>query len=173
MSKLGIVIILSVVVTSLPWTGSLLWDVLSYNFNVSINSNYVRYVLNAIFGILIGLVLFKQGIKLTVLPIFILLFVTSSILFSINTFNTSKKNLLTHKIEYSRHIQECEKESNYKDLWDYMSNGCHFTTEEFIRNLIYKVLALIIMILLSKTILKAFQLKNTKRKNLSIIDQEE
>lgn len=169
MSKLGTLIILSALVMLLPWLGFAIWENLPQNFRI--NSNHLRYVFNALIGLIIGVIIFKKEIKLSIIPILILLFTSSAILWNINRFNSHKRDLESKAIEYPLHIPECEKESNFESFWDYIQNGCHITVDDFVGSLLNKVLILTIAILLSRTISSIIIVKRNKRKDKSIIDQ--
>lgn len=169
MSKLGPLVILSTVVISLPWIGFAIWENLPLNFRI--NSNHLRYGFNAIVGLILGPVIFKKQIKLTIVPVLILLFTSSSILWNINRFNSHKKELEKKALEYTLHIPECEKESNFESFWDYIQNGCHIRINDFLGSQLNNVLILTIAILLSRTLSIIILVKRNKRKNNSIIDQ--
>lgn len=156
---------------ALPWVGFKLWEILPYDLRL--NSRIIRNIVNISIGVLIGIIFIKQNIKLRILPVVLLLFVGANVIWSIQRFESNKQDLIKNAIDYPQGLPECEKESNYADLWDYMANGCHYSTEEFISTIIDRVLVLTIAILLSRILFKALLSSKTKKKNTILIDQEE
>lgn len=155
------IIVLAIV--SLPWIGFILWDVLPYDFRF--NSRIIRLIITVVVGIFVGFLFVKQHLGLRVLPIILLLFIGANILWSIQKFNRNKADLISNAIEYPQSLPECEKESNYADLWDYMANGCHYPVEEFIGTLLNRVLGLTLAILLSRITFNYLKTNRSNRKN--------
>lgn len=159
------------ILIALPWVGFKLWEILPYDLRLNL-----RIILNILYvstGVIVGVMFLKQRIKLRILPILILFFIGAYVLWSIQRFNHNKQDLITNAIDYPQGLPECEKESNYTDLWDYMSYGCHYSTEDFIRTNIDRVLVLTISILLSRILYKVLVSSKTKKEDNSLIDQEE
>ena len=102
----------------------------------------------------------------------LLLFIGANVIWSIQRFNHNKLNLITNSVDYPKALPECEKESNYKDLWDYMSNGCHYSTEDFVRTILDRVLFLTIAILVSRVLYKVLCTRKLNKKDYRLIDQE-
>ena len=171
MPKLVTVTFLSLVTISIPWLAFALWENLPQSLGIS--SKQIHYVFISILGLMIGVVIVKKEIKLTIIPIPILLFTFSTIVWNTNRFNSHKRDLETNAIEYPLHLSECEKESNFENFWDYIQNGCHFTVDDFVGSLLNKVLILTLAILLSKTLLEIVQTKRKKRKDPRVIDQRD
>jgi hypothetical protein len=170
MKKVVTTIILSISIATIPWIYNVLLNILP----IEIGKPHVNFLIfNAVSGIGIGFVFFKKKTNLLILPILLLLFISSSILWSIHQFNTNKIALQTSTIEYPLRLEECEKESNFENLWDHMINGCHYTIKEFTGNIIDRVLVLTIFILLSRILFRFIQLKKSKQNDPEIIDQEE
>ncbi len=168
MTKIGTIIILSIIIISLPWIGFLIWDLFPPYFKI--NSITLRNVVNVLFGILIGVVIFNKRVKITIIPVLLILFIASDILWSVNRFNSNKHDLSINAIEYPQTLPDCMKETNFESLWHYMSNGCHFTTEEFIGRIVDRILILTIAILLGRILINIIRKKNKKRTDPSIID---
>jgi hypothetical protein len=171
MSKTITTVIIFLAAIALPWIGFKLWEVLPYDFRI--NSRTVRNIVNVFIGVIIGVIFIKQNIKLRVLPFLLLLFVGANVLWSIQRFESNKQDLIHNAVDYPQGIPECEKESNYDDLWDYMTNGCHFSTEEFISTIIDRFLVLTIAILLSRILFNVLLTCKTKKKDIGLIDQDE
>lgn len=172
MSKTFSIIILSLSVISIPWIVFNIWEILPYEFKL--NTRIIRNIVTICIGVIIGIIFIKQSIKLHVLILMLLLFVGTNVTFSILRFESNKQDLLQSKIDFDpQQLPECEKESNFEDIWDYMSNGCHYSTEEFISTIIDRVLILTITILLSRILFKTFSSSKIKKKDLNLIDQKE
>jgi hypothetical protein len=170
MSKIITIFIITLALVTLPWVGFKFWEILPIDFRL--NSIIIRNIVNIILGVFIGFLFIKQEIKLRILPVLLLFFVASNVIWSYQRFEFNKQDLIKNAINYPKSLPECEKESNYTDLWDYMSNGCHFTTENFILTNIDRVLILTIAILSSRILFLMHTYRKSNKKNQGLIDQE-
>ena len=154
---------------ALPWVSFHLWELLPYE--IRINSLTFRNIIYVLTGSLMGLLFIKQSLKLLVLPFLLVLFIGSNILWSIQRFNYYRHDMINNTTDYPIGLPECEKESNYLDIWDYMQNGCHYSTEDFFRTILNRVLVLTISILVSRILYILWKSRKRKRKDAQVLDQ--
>ncbi|MDX2360375.1 MAG: hypothetical protein QNK23_06190 [Crocinitomicaceae bacterium] len=170
MRKIGWVVLLSLICISLPWIASVVWENTG-NF-IGIGPRTLEHIVIALFGIFIGLIIWRNQIKIRVLPLLLLCFIFSSIAFSINRFETNKNEILSHSFDWPEYLPECENESNYDDLWDYMSNGCHYTVADFSRGIFNRTGILLIAVLATRIFARGIRFKRKGKMDHTIIDQE-
>ena len=168
MSKTISLVVIFLTILSLPWLTFMLWETLPYE--VRLNYRTVKNIFNVSFGLLIGVLFVKQNIKLKTLPILLILLVTSNVIWSIQRFESNKQTLIHNRID-PHNQPDCEKESNYEHIWDYMANGCHYSTQDFISTRLDEVLVLTISILLSRILLISLLSIKSNKKDQSLLDQ--
>ena len=169
MSKVFTIILMTITVLALPWISFNLWEIIPYDYQI--NSLTFRNIIYVLTGSLMGLLFVKQRLKLRTLPFLLVLFIGSNILWSIQRFNHYRQDMINNAIDYPLGLPECEKESNYEDIWDYMQNGCHYSTEDFFRTILNRVLVLTISILVSRILYILWKSRKRKRKDAQVLDQ--
>jgi hypothetical protein len=170
MPKLIIKTILIVIAAMLPWLGFGIWELLPYDLKG--NSNVVRYIVDGTFGIACGYLIWKHHIKLIILPALFVIFILSSLVWGINRFESNKLDYQMNVYDdLPSSIPACTKESNYANFWDYISNGCHYTTLDLAESYLNQILILTIAILSTRILLKVLRSKEKKKKNPSLLDQ--
>lgn len=169
MPKWIVIILLLALSALLPWLAFEIWELFPYDLRI--NANLVRYITYAGFGIVFGYLIWRQRIKLIILPIIFVAFGVSSLIWSINRFEANK---LDYKMgvydDLPESIPACVKESNYIDFWDYIANGCHYSAADLAGGYLNHLLILTLAILTTRILLIAYR---SKRKNhdTALLDQ--
>lgn len=130
--------IICIGILALPFLAHFIWESLPYSLRM--NSLTIRNVVNIAGGGAIGLIYARKKLKVYTLPLLLIFLIGTNIYWQIDRFNETRSDMLSGKIEYPKLLPECEKESNYANLWDYMENGCHYSTEDFLKTLLNRVL---------------------------------
>lgn len=157
-------IVILLFVATIPWLSRYLWEHITPS---SISSNYVELVLNILFAAFTGFIFWKAQLKLNLLVSIVLILIVSNHLWNLNQFNDLKE---MGQMGISPAAPECFKESNYRDYWDYISNGCGLTIDSVLLNIFYKI---IIWLTILPTVFYLFKktLVKKKKRETKLLDE--